>query len=238
LSWDQYKRLITVKDPAERKRIEATAVRKDWNTAQLEEYLNVKRAMVAVDDKPPARLAFTRGRLNTFKLTELGGPWGARLWLDLGFRVRHELKPREAGRFKPGDCVEVRGARYELADAPDKELFTYRARAGKIIDGDTLYATIDLNFGVVIEQKLRLRGIDCPEIGTPEGKRAKSFVVNSLKGCDWIIVKTFKDSTDKYDRYLADIFYTPGESDPGKIAGEGRFLNQELLDGRLAVLYS
>jgi endonuclease YncB( thermonuclease family) len=118
-----------------------------------------------------------------------------------------------------------------------EELFTYKARAGKIIDGDTLYAVMDLRSGIVIEQKLRLRGINCREIDTPEGKRARRFVLERLKDQEWIIVKTYKDTADKYDRYLADIFYLPGERDPQTITLEGRFLNQELLDSRLAAAY-
>jgi endonuclease YncB( thermonuclease family) len=152
--------------------------------------------------------------------------------------VRHDLPKGTKLPLKKDDRVELRGARLAKTTAPRDELFTYQARAGRIIDGDTLYAAIDLHFGIVIEQKLRLRGIDCPEIDTPEGQRARQFVRARLKGLDWIIVKTHKDTSDKYDRYLADIFYLPGERDPQKIAGEGRFLNQELLDHRLAAVYS
>jgi endonuclease YncB( thermonuclease family) len=62
-------------------------------------------------------------------------------------------------------------------------------------------------------------------------------VLERLKDQEWIIVKTYKDTADKYDRYLADIFYLPGERDPQTITLEGRFLNQELLDSRLAAAY-
>jgi len=107
----------------------------------------------------------------------------------------------------------------------------------KILDGDTLDVNLRLGLGIFIEQRLRLRGIDCPELNTHEGRRAKGFVEKALKPCPWIIVKTHKDTSDKYDRYLADIFYLPDERDPQNIAGEGRFLNQELLDNRLAAVY-
>ena len=59
---------------------------------------------------------------------------------------------------------------------------------------------------------------------TEEGKRAKRFVEARLKGCEFIIVKTYKDRTDKFDRYLADIFYSPGASDPALVAQEGPIL--------------
>lgn len=69
------------------------------------------------------------------------------------------------------------------------------------------------------------------------------------------IIKTHKD--DKYGRYLVDVFYVPpsnkmadaprspkGEAgvtsetwDPVKVAAEGKYLNQELLNERLAVIW-
>ena len=105
----------------------------------------------------------------------------------------------------------------------------------KVIDGDTLLVSFDFNCPMSVSQKLRLRGINCPEMDTEEGKRAKRFVEARLKGCEFIIVKTYKDRTDKFDRYLADIFYSPGANDPAIVAQEGTYLNQELLDEHLAV---
>ncbi|MBI5416183.1 MAG: hypothetical protein HZA29_05150, partial [Candidatus Omnitrophica bacterium] len=58
-----------------------------------------------------------------------------------------------------------------------------------------------------------------------------------LKDCEFIIVKTYKDRTDKFDRYLADVLYLPGAGDPALVASEGTCLNQELLDEHLAVAY-
>ena len=88
-----------------------------------------------------------------------------------------------------------------------------------------------------LSQKLRLRGIDCPELDTEEGRRAKRFVESRLKGCDFIVVKTYKDRTDRFDRYLADVFYLPGAGDPSLVAREGTYLNQELLNEHLALPY-
>ena len=58
-----------------------------------------------------------------------------------------------------------------------------------------------------------------------------------MKDCDFIIVKTYKDRTDNWDRYLADVFYQSGTGDPGLAAQEGIYLNQELLDNHLAVIW-
>lgn len=140
------------------------------------------------------------------------------------------------------------------------EMFTYKAAVEKVIDGDTLLVSLDFGCPMSVSWKLRLRGIDCPEIDTEEGKRAKRFVESRLKGCDFIIVKTYKDRTDKFDRYLADVFYAPqlpqsreaastprapggragvtsDFSDPAIVVREGTYLNQELLNERLAREY-
>ena len=117
-------------------------------------------------------------------------------------------------------------------------MFTYKAKVRKIIDGDTLIARVHLNFRMFLTQKFRLRGIDCPEITTPEGKRAKRFVEERLKGFDCIVIKTHKDTTDKYERYLADIFYLSNGVDADTIAREGHYLNQDLLDAGLARLWT
>ena len=44
-------------------------------------------------------------------------------------------------------------------------MFEYRAHIIKVYDGDTVTADIDLGFNVILKkQKLRLIGIDAPEI--------------------------------------------------------------------------
>lgn len=53
-----------------------------------------------------------------------------------------------------------------------------------------------------------------------------------LKPCPFIIVKTTKDRSDKYARYLVDIFFSPVEQDPAVVAATGEYLNQRLLDGK------
>ena len=55
-----------------------------------------------------------------------------------------------------------------------------------------------------------MRGIDCPEINTPEGQAAKKFVESALKAAVSITVCSSKN--DKYDRYDADVFFLPARS--------------------------
>ncbi len=245
LTWEHFKGLITVRDIRERKKLEERIIRQNWDTQKFRKYLSVRRKLAVTDDgKPVAQLAFSRGRLQTYGIVPANksllhqGP----LALDLGFREQYSIPP-DAPRLKENDTVELVLKEGELAgvrkvEVPEEELFTYKAAVEKIIDADTLLVSFDFQCPMSVSQKLRLRGIDCPEIDTPEGRRAKRFVEARIKDCDFIVVKTYKDRSDKFDRYLADIFCLAGASDPAVVAREGRYLNQELLDEGLAAAYA
>ncbi|OGX38453.1 MAG: hypothetical protein A3D87_04750 [Omnitrophica WOR_2 bacterium RIFCSPHIGHO2_02_FULL_50_17] len=245
LTWDHYKSLLPIKDAAERKKLEERIIRHGWNTKQFRKYLSVKRELAAPakDDKLVVQLKFTRGKLHTYQIVPANKTLSRRgpLALDLGFREQYET-PKDAPKLKENDTVELvfkegnfSGVR--KVSVAQEDIFTYVAMVEKVIDGDTLLVSFDFGFPVSVSQKLRLRGINCPEIDTEEGKKAKRFVEARLKGCDFIVVKTYKDRTDKFDRYLADVFYSAGTSDPSLVAGEGTYLNQELLNEHLAVIY-
>ena len=245
LTWSHYRVLSSVQDEEERKKLEKQIIDKDWDSTDLEEYLRKRREFKKnLDDKdgPAAQLPFTRGKLNVCRLVSTAA--GEGFLLDLGFRIRREFSEAKALRLKENDCVEIikEDGKWILKKIVETHcdaslLFTYQAQIVKVVDGDTLKVNIDAGFGIFVEQKLRLKGIDCPEIDTEEGQKAKRFVQSRLNKLNFIIIKTHKDSTDKYDRYLADIFYLPEESDPSKAAQQGSYLNQDLLNERLAVVY-
>lgn len=71
-----------------------------------------------------------------------------------------------------------------------------------------------------LKEKVRLRGLDCPEIDTAEGRAAKRFTEQMMAQAKSVVVATTKP--DKYDRYLADVFVVAE-------AGEEIFLNNALL---------
>jgi len=100
------------------------------------------------------------------------------------------------------------------------------ARLDRVVDGDTIDVNIDLGYSIWTTQRLRLRGIDCPEAGTKEGDASTQFTCSQLAGCETFVIQTFK--TDLYGRYVADVLYLPGAQDKEVIFKEGRFLNAEL----------
>ena len=195
----------------------------------------------------PEDLAPKKGRLFTYRLLADGSSETAAgvVKLDLGFRVRLTLTSSKVLGIEPGgtvECVEdsdeggveYGGKRFSLVadDKPRTKLYTYAATVLRIIDGDTVWVEIDCGFGVSIEEKLRLRGINTPELSSDEGVIARLFVGERLKVGTTIVLTTSR--SDLYDRYVADVFYLPEEEDAGVILAEGRYLNGELLEGGMA----
>jgi micrococcal nuclease len=109
-------------------------------------------------------------------------------------------------------------------------LYFYNAVVSNVYDGDTIRAHIDLGFNTwIFDMKLRLYGIDTPEIRgeeRPLGLLAKEFVEERIPVGTEIQVMTQKDATGKYGRYLATIFYDGG-----------RNLNEELIESGNAEEY-
>ena len=85
-------------------------------------------------------------------------------------------------------------------------------------------AAVDLGFGFTTVQTLRLRGLDAPEIQSTSGREAKEFLDKKFTGAKRVLIKTVK--SDKYDRYLADLFV------------DGDYVNQELVEKGLAAAVS
>lgn len=109
-------------------------------------------------------------------------------------------------------------------------MYEYRARITRVIDGDTVEAEIDLGFHVSLSVTLRLAGINAPEtkgVERPRGLAATRFLDSLLTeltgGTRQVTVRTQKDVTEKYGRYLAEL-----------ITGETN-LNQSLVTAGHAV---
>ena len=90
--------------------------------------------------------------------------------------------------------------------------YIYAARYVSAYDADTIRLDIDLGFGTwLINQPIRLFGIDAPEVRGPEklaGKEARDFLRKFLEGNkDNIIINTYKSSNKgKYGRWLAEVY--------------------------------
>jgi len=80
----------------------------------------------------------------------------------------------------------------------------------KVVDGDTLDVIFDLGFSMFIKQRVRLDGIDTPELFSGDenekkfGLDAKEFVEKWISEQKEIVIKTTKD--DKYGRILGKLY--------------------------------
>ena len=255
LSWSHYRELLLVDDSSVRIKLENQAIRERWS--QLELQKRVKLAIAGKGEKtesekqdepikdslkrPLMRLYLYRTLRKFSSDLEQSVPN-----LDLGFSIRLKVNRYYAflssngsdlNKLKVGSVIESRkkgNSYYFESISSSKEMFTYKAYLERVIDGDTLLVTIDLGFSVFIEQRLRLRGLNAPELGTSKGNATKKFVESRLMDCDFLIIKTH--GADKYDRYLVDVFYLGGVDNEDKVLRDGTFLNNELLEEGLALL--
>ena len=113
-----------------------------------------------------------------------------------------------------------------------ENMYEYKCKMVKVVDGDTVDVDIDLGFGVWMrDQRIRLYGIDTPESRTSDdqekvyGLAAKDFVVKWTNAGD-LSLKTFKDDRGKFGRRLGEIWY-----------GGKHNVNQLLVDNHHAVRY-
>lgn len=92
-------------------------------------------------------------------------------------------------------------------------MYEYIGKVYRVVDGDTIYVTVDLGFGIYTKLKLRLAGIDTPEIFRPRnelekahGFEAKEFVKEKVFDK---IVKIKTKKTGKYGRWIATVTLIP-----------------------------
>ncbi len=107
-------------------------------------------------------------------------------------------------------------------------MYEYHATVLRVVDGDTIDCLVDLGFDVKLSIRLRMAGIDAPERGTPGGTEATLWMCNKLSPRSEIIVRTEKDRREKFGRFLAYVF----------LVGDVYSLNQQMIDGGIAVIYS
>ena len=90
-----------------------------------------------------------------------------------------------------------------------KDIYYYKAKIVKVYDGDTVTADIHLGFHIHLEnQVLRLAKIDTPELRGEEresGLKSRDYL-SSLILNKYVIIKTNKDTTGKYGRWLVEIY--------------------------------
>ncbi len=104
-------------------------------------------------------------------------------------------------------------------------VFEYYAKITNVVDGDTFDFEIDMGFGITYTSRLRLYGVDTPEMRGPEkeeGEKVKQYVIGRLFNKQvQLITKKWKG---KYGRFVAEVYVF------GKDEVTGVNLAEELID--------
>ncbi len=153
----------------------------------------------------------------------------ARAFIDLGFGVSTEatltlsapgargvrpvrdwLNRHDHVLIQPDQQVKRGRLRAVLVDGGGPP-YVYRAASARVVDGDTLDVRAVLGFGVQLDIRVRLAGLNVAEKTTREGVEVAAWVTQWLAGQgDELAVATVKDRREKYGRYLATVSGRPG----------------------------
>lgn len=118
-----------------------------------------------------------------------------------------------------------------MTEMPARAAYTYDARIVSVYDGDSMTCDIDLGFKTILhEQKLRLFGVDTPELRggeRPEGIIVRDEVRKHCPVGSDVLMRSVMDRSGKYGRWLAVIWPL----------GWGYSLNQWLIETGRARLY-
>jgi len=205
LPWSHYQALLSINDPEKRDTLAKEAKKGNWPRTRLRAEVRKVKGKQFV---PPGCLTPLKGVPGIYAVTT----WQGKPAYDLGFSIYKIIAGNPETTPPDPAC---------LADSVRRaHLFTYHGTVLEVVDGDTLWVAVDLGFDTGITQKLRLRGIDAPEVDSTTGQEAKKFLEARFRKSNAILLTTSK--SDKYDRYLADIYQG------------NTYLNQLLLNEGLA----
>jgi len=105
-----------------------------------------------------------------------------------------------------------------------KPAYVYQGVVVRVIDGDTVEATIDLGFRLSTTLPVRLAHINAPERNDEAGMAVTAHLRSLVAHGGQTLFQTYKPF-DKYGRFLADIYV------------DGLHVNQQMIDDGYAVAY-
>ena len=240
LTWTHYQSLMRIPDASRRNRLYEKVIREGISSLRLKTIvteINTPQKR----QTPGTRLRVARGIPYVYRVRAVDHfhVQKALCEIDCGFHI-HIDKPSGVGiKLIRGQIVRSEKDRgsYRLAITTLSRdcLYTYKAYIERVIDADTIKVKVDCGFGIRLRQTIRLRSVNSPELATVKGRQARAFVEGAVKDLAFVVIKTY--GSEKYGRYLADIFILPGCDDAVEVAAKGRLLNQMLLDEGLAEVY-
>lgn len=96
-------------------------------------------------------------------------------------------------------------------------MYEYKAVVLRVVDGDTVDLDIDLGMRTHTLERIRLDGLNAPELHSKDqserdAAKVSADFLRSLLADPNVVIKTKKDSQEKYGRYLGTIFNSAGEN--------------------------
>ncbi|WP_061231169.1 DUF1016 N-terminal domain-containing protein [Leptospira weilii] len=226
LGWGHYRILASVSNLTQRKKLEKEAAENNWSREILE-----RKARESGYYGGMRRILWKRpdGDIFHYKIVNKDVQSEKTLWIDFGF---HFYKKVDGKGFSENDIValnvEKKNWKYEKQNPDSKSLlYHYLGNLERVIDGDTLLVQMELGFGAVLRERIRLLGVNAPELGSPEGEEIFASLKKKLKPGSSLLIRTH--FVDKYGRYLGDVLYLREKNaDFKKLKTEGIHLNEEL----------
>lgn len=102
----------------------------------------------------------------------------------------------------------------------------YRGVVQRVVDGDTLYALIDVGFSTYVYHSIRVYGIDSPELYTSDpiekekGRAARAYLESICPPTTKCTLRTDKDRTT-FGRYIASILLADGRDVASEMVASG-----------------
>jgi len=205
LTWSHYRLLSQVTDAKERHELGAQAAAQKWTARELEDRIRESASTAArtisadTGDNSGTKIRLlepTQGKIGIYKIVETHDG----LAVDLGFTSYEDLDPRQVKERQADELVtfSASGRMLPAKHATQNDLYTHQARCLRVVDGDTFWAQIWLTERLWLKEKVRLRGLDSPELDTAEGRAAKRVVEMQFKKAANVLIT--KTKPDKWDR--------------------------------------
>jgi endonuclease YncB( thermonuclease family) len=86
--------------------------------------------------------------------------------------------------------------------------YTYRAIGGRIVDGDTFIADVDLGFRVHYSCMVRIRGMNAPEKSKPGGHAAQEVLAGLVFSMP-LLLQSYHDE-QSFARWVCDVWLVDG----------------------------
>ena len=89
-------------------------------------------------------------------------------------------------------------------------IYTYTGTVERVVDGDTYDIVCDLGFAVYHKIRIRLRGVDTPEVygknASEEGRNVSEYVKGLIEG-KTVSITTYKNAPSSFNRWEADVYF-------------------------------